>query len=290
MYAAYCMKSLEQVRSKCNMHSNTFARLKWIQMQWRVGSKVLCWYLVACVCTFQSFRCAYVKLVSGKLHPLQPPARRPVTLRVSLKRYSRFMPQGLGEHSLHFRTINLQLFPVTVLPMLEGSLETVVPGFECGYLLKHWQTLARGWTRSSKRLQQVEGRQNKTKRNKRVCDELGLWCVPAELDRKRDFSKGTQTILWNQMKPHTRIQTQWNGVKRAHPCSCMYCNHIQTHSHTSLMLMSLQSGNLWLSIQAAHHTTCGFIMQVLSSATPDFSLLPVRYPVQKQVFTYFYWG
>lgn len=32
---------------------------------------------------------------------------------------------------------------VTALPMLEGSLGRVVPGFDCGYLLKHWQTMAK---------------------------------------------------------------------------------------------------------------------------------------------------
>lgn len=103
----------------CQVEMNTNA-------MWRVCSKALC-------CVRQA----------GKLHLLQPPACRPVTLRVSVKRYSRFMPQGFGEHSLHWRTINLQLFPATALPMLEGSLGRAVPGFDCGYLLKHWQTMAR---------------------------------------------------------------------------------------------------------------------------------------------------
>jgi len=52
------------------------------------------------------------------------------------------MPQGLGQHTLHFRSINLPLFLVAALLMLEGSPGTHVPDY--GYLHKHWKTLARG--------------------------------------------------------------------------------------------------------------------------------------------------
>lgn len=53
------------------------------------------------------------------------------------------MPQGLGDHSLHFRAINLQFFPGTALLMLEDSLGTVVPSFDYGDLLEHCQRTVR---------------------------------------------------------------------------------------------------------------------------------------------------
>lgn len=88
MYAAYCIKSLEQVASKCSLHSDTFARWKWIQMSCGVFAQRPC-----CVC-------------QTTLENSIPSSHQPGGLQhsVSLKRYSRFMPQGLGEHLLHFRT------------------------------------------------------------------------------------------------------------------------------------------------------------------------------------------
>lgn len=122
----------------------------------------------------------------------------------SLKRYGRFMPQGLGEHSLHFRAINLQFFLGTALPMLEDSLGTVVPSFDYGDLLKHWQTLARSclerttipcllqlvsWITSWKR-------QKKTEREGPCdCEQLVLWWVRAELKRKILFLRGDSNNL-----------------------------------------------------------------------------------------------
>lgn len=62
-------------------------------------------------------RCSavFIQPVSGKLHPFQQLAWRPVTLTVSLKRYSGVRPPGLEERCLCFRTINPLLFPVTAL-------------------------------------------------------------------------------------------------------------------------------------------------------------------------------
>ena len=121
----------------------------------------MCWFkgplLIAsdlCQCAFQSLSpriCQAGLWKNSHLHPLRPAAWRPVTLRVSLKRYSGFMPQGLGEHSLHFRTINSPLFPVTTLLMLEGGPGTVVPDFDDGCLLKHGQRLAWGCVRPSRK-------------------------------------------------------------------------------------------------------------------------------------------
>lgn len=54
------------------------------------------------------------------------------------------MPKGLREHSLYFKTINLQIFPLTALPTLEGCLGTDEPGSDYGYLLKRWESLKRG--------------------------------------------------------------------------------------------------------------------------------------------------
>ena len=107
-----------------------FARWKWIQMQCGVlVQRPLCWYLVACVSAPPKvFSLTHMSSRSlGKLLPLQPPAWRPVTLRVSLKRYSRFTPPGLGEHSLHFRTINIQFVPVSALPIALGRSCQALP-------------------------------------------------------------------------------------------------------------------------------------------------------------------
>jgi len=54
------------------------------------------------------------------------------------------MPQGLGEHSLHFRTINLKLFTLNALLVLERSLGTVILDFGCGYHVKWLRTLDTG--------------------------------------------------------------------------------------------------------------------------------------------------
>lgn len=59
-------------------------------------------------------------------------------------------------------------------------------------------------------------------------------------------------------------------VKRSETSTFMYVLQSNT-SHSSLVLMSFQSGNLQLSIQAAPHHTCVFIMRVVSSETSVFS-------------------
>lgn len=106
----------------CQVEMNTDA-------VWHVGSKApLLITSGLCQRTIRSpFTRTYVGPISGKLLPLQSPAWRPVTLRVSLKRYSRFTPPGLGEHSLHFRTINIQFVPVSPLPIALGRSCQVLP-------------------------------------------------------------------------------------------------------------------------------------------------------------------
>lgn len=98
-YAAYSAKSLKQEASKRNMHPDTFC-----QVEMNTNAVLV-----------QRRSAVFIQPVSGKLHPFQPLAWRPVTLTVSLKRYSGVRPPGLGERCLCFRTINLRLFPVTAL-------------------------------------------------------------------------------------------------------------------------------------------------------------------------------
>ena len=106
------------------------------------------------------------------------------------------MPQGLGELSLHFRTINLQFFPVTALPRLEGSLGTAVPGFDYGYLLETLENTGEGSCGNNySKLKGGKMKRKREKKKKHVCDQLGLWWVRAELKRKSHFPKGTQTSL-----------------------------------------------------------------------------------------------
>lgn len=82
MYAASCIKSLEGARVDSIRYVQT-PRPGWNEYKW----VVVCWFkgplLIPhgwCQSTFQSRRRAYVRSLSGKLHPLQPPACRPVTL------------------------------------------------------------------------------------------------------------------------------------------------------------------------------------------------------------------
>lgn len=158
----------------CQVEMNTDA-------VWRVGSKApLLITSGLCQRTIRSpFTRTYVGPISGKLLPLQSPAWRPVTLRVSLKRYSRFTPPGLGEHSLHFRTINIQFIPVSPLPI-------ALPGFAFENTGKH----RRGGCveRGTK-----EGNETKKEINTfEINEAFGGWC---ELQRKSFLSKVTQTVL-----------------------------------------------------------------------------------------------